>query len=255
VLVETPATAPRPRAFFAARGWRANALIAVVALAFAAPAGANGPASHVLLTEDVYFPATPLTSEGAANALLTITRRADAAGWPLKVAIFATPTDLGDAARFFSTPQLYADQLAREIGDPRLLVVTPNGFAGQKLGNGVDRALAPLAPVTPGDDRLERQALTAVARLASEAGHPLVVPSIDTSKRGRRPHRGIVAGHPGAAAGARSPATPRRDTSGSGAPPLVYVAPVALVLLLLGARSLRDRIAGRRRPRDMDKPA
>ena len=209
----------------------------------------------MLLTQDVYFPATPPTSEGAANALLTITRRAHASGWPLKVAIFATPTDLGNAARMFSTPQLYADQLAREIGDPRLLVVTPGGFAGQKLGNGVDRALAPLAPVTPGDDRLERQAVIAVARLASEAGHPLVVPRIDTSERGRRPHRGILAGHPGAPAGARSPATSPRDRSGSAPSPLVYLAPLALVLLLLGARSLRDGIAGRPRPRDTDEAA
>ena len=133
--------------------------------------------------------------------------------------------------------------------------MTPGGFAGQKLGDGVDRALAPLAPVAPGEDRLERQTLTAVARLASEAGHPLIVPSIDTSDRGRRPHRGIFAGHPGAPAGAGSPAPVRRDPSGKATSPLVYVAPLALVVLLLGARSLLGRRAGKPRPRDRDKAA
>ncbi len=236
----------------AARGRGASALVAVLALAFAASAGANGPASHVLLAQDVYFPATPPTSEGVAQALLTITERARASGWPLKVAIFATPTDLGNAARLFTTPQLYADQLTREIGDPRLLVVTPVGFAGQKLGDGVDSALAALAPVAPGEDRLERQALTAVARLAREAGHPLVVPSIDTSERGRRPHRGAFGGHAGAPAVAPR-STADRDPSGATSP-LVFIAPLAVVLLLLGARPLLARMGGERR-RDPDEPA
>jgi hypothetical protein len=224
------------------------AVVAFVAL-LPAPASANGPASHVLLAQDVYFPATPATSEGAARALLTITRRARAAGWPLKVAIFATPVDLGNAARLFSTPQLYADQLAREIGDPRLLVVTPVGFAGQKLGDGVSRALARLPPVTPGDDRLERQAVTAVARLASEAGRPLDVPTIDTSPRGRRPYRGPFAGHAGADGPTRPPATPRRERTGATTSPLLYVAPPALVLLLLCARPLAGRVGRGRPPR------
>lgn len=231
----------------------ASALVAVLALTCAAPAGANGPASHVLRAQDVYFPATPSTSDGVARALLTITRRARASGWPLKVAIFATAGDLGNAARFFSTPQLYADQLAREIGDPRLLVVTPVGFAGQKLGDGVRRALAPLAPVTAGEDRLERQAVTAVARLASAAGHPLVVPSIDTSERGQRPYRGAFAVHPGAPAVAPSPSSARRERTGA-ASPLLYIAPLAAVLLLLGARPLLARIGGSRRG-DPDEPA
>ncbi len=217
---------------------RACALVALVALLPVPTVSANGPASHVLLTQDVYLPATPATSEGAARALLTITRRARATGWPLKVAIFATPADLGNAARLFSTPQLYADQLAREIGDPRLLVVTPVGFAGQKLGDGVARALAGLAPVTPGDDRLERQAVTAVARLASEAGHPLVVPGIDTSERGRRPYRTALAGHAGAPAPAGSRTSLRREKTGASTSGLLYVAPLALLLLLLGARPL-----------------
>lgn len=244
-----PPSCERSWVRLAVRPATAVAAVAILAAGCAAPARANGPASHVLRVQDVYFPAAPVTSEGAARALLTLTGRARASGWPLKVAILATPADLGPAARLFSAPQSYADLLARELGDPRLLVVTPGGFAGQKLGDGVDRALAPLAPVAAGDDRLERLALTAVARLARAAGHRLVVPRVDTSERGRRPHRSAVPGHAGRPAVA--PPAPPRDGAGAQPAPWLYAAPLVVVLLALAGRALLGRSnTGRRRHAD-----
>jgi hypothetical protein len=226
---------------------RRNSLIAAavacaVALAAPATAAANGdPPSDVLPIEDVYFPVTPPTSEGVAGALLELCKRVRADGWPIKVAIVATDTDLGDVPQYLVNPQGYANFLAQEIGGPRLLVVMPLGFGGQKLGPGA--GALPQQQVQPGDDRLERRALDAVAQLAAADGHRVAVPAIDTSELGRRPYRGKIQVHQGQQPAA--PAARTRAKSGGGTSALVYVAPVAVVLLLLGGVVVRDR---RRRP-------
>jgi hypothetical protein len=227
---------------------RALSLIAALAFVVASPAtaSANGdPPSDVLLIQDVYLPFTPAPSDGVARALLELAKRTRADRWPIKIAIIATPSDLGDVANLFTRPQDYANVLAREIGNPRLLVVTPVGFGGQKLGKGVDE-LSALQPVQPGSDRLERQALTAVARLAAADGHRVAVPAIDMSEQGRRPHRQQLRLHQG------SPPTPRptgqteTDANADRTSPLVYAAPVAVVLLLLTGGMLRGRIRRKR---------
>ncbi len=165
--------------------------------------------------------------------------RAD--GWPIKVAIVATPSDLGDVGALFTRPQEYADLLARENRIPRLLVVTPVGIGGQRLGAGVDRGLSGLHPVQPGSDRLERQALTAVQRLAALDGHRVTAPEIDMSTLGRRPYRQTVTVHRGPRG-----ASPRESGGGSapgagGISPLLFAAPIALAALLLGGATLRVR--------------
>jgi hypothetical protein len=230
---------------------RRRALAPAVALALVlgapATASANGdPPSDALLGQDVYLPFTPATSDGAARALLTLARRTRADGWPIKIAIVATPTDLGDVANLFTRPQEYANFLAPEIGRPRLLVVTPVGFGGQKLGVHVDAALAGLQPAQAGGDRLERQALTAVARLAAADGHRVAVPAVDTSDQGRRPYRQNLTLHQQRPATARPPAARTTSKRASRTSPLVYAAPVAVVLLLLGGAMLRDRLRRRR---------
>jgi hypothetical protein len=228
---------------------RALAPIVVLALLLGAPAAAsaNGdPPSDVLLAQDVYLPFTPATSDGAARALLTLARRTRADGWPIKIAIVATSSDLGDVANLFTRPQEYANFLASEIGKPRLLVVTSVGFGGQRLGVHVNAALAGLQPVQAGGDRLERQALTAVARLAAADGHRVAVPTVDTSDRGRRPYRQNLPLHQPRPATARPPATGATSKSASRTSPLVYASPVAFVLLLLGGAMLRDRLRRKR---------
>src|SRR3954447_5871826 len=94
----------------------------VVAFALSAPAGrADGdPASDVLISQDVFFPYAPPTSNGVAQALLELTRRTPRAGWPLKVAITATAQALGSAASLYASPQPYVNFLASEIGGPKL---------------------------------------------------------------------------------------------------------------------------------------
>ena len=239
-------------------GGLAAALVLVLGLsATTATAGANGdPPSDALFTKDVYLPLTPATSDGVARALLELARRTRAARWPIKIAVIATPSDLGDVANLFNRPQDYANFLAREIENPRLLVVTPVGFGGQQLGKGVDKGvdvLAPLQPVQPDNDRLERQALTAVARLAAADGHRVTIPAIDRSELGRRPYRQNLTLHQGPPATARSPAPPANENAG-GTSALVYAAPVAIVLLLLTAGMLRDRVRRKQETGGADDP-
>jgi hypothetical protein len=223
------------------------AALAAAALASAPAARADGdPASDILLSQDVFFPYSPPTSQGVGQALVELTKRTRQAGWPIKVAIIATPQDLGAASSLYANPQGYANFLFSEIGAGRLrlLVVMPAGFGGQNLGAGVDKALAGLGPIEGGGDPLAKLALTAVARLAAGDGHKVAVPAIDTSDAGRRPYRQDVALHGGSPAAGK---TPRRATppggggGGGGTSWLIYAAPVVLILgaMLLMAR--RDR--------------
>lgn len=221
-----------------------TAIVAVAAvLATPASAHADGdPASDVLLRQDVFFPYAPPTSNGVARALLELTRRTRADGWPIKVAIIASDQDLGAWGALFSDPQRYADVLAQELRNPRLLVVMPFGFGGQRLGAGVNRALAGLPPVQGGGDALARQAMTAVARLAAEDGHRVAVPAVDASTLGRRPYRESAQLHTRAQAPAATSAVSSPATGKNGTPAWLYVAPVALVVAFLLALTLRDRL-------------
>jgi hypothetical protein len=237
--------------------WRRYALgvgaAVVFVLGFPVTVAANGdPPSDVLLSQDVYLPFMPATSDGVARALLELARRTRAAHWPIKIAVIATAMDLGDVANLLTRPQDYANVLAREISNPRLLVVTPVGFGGQKLGDSVDDALAALQPVQPGEDRLERQAMTAVARLAAADGHRVALPVIDTSEQGRRPYRQNVTLHKRRPAPSRPPAKPKAN--GGGTSPLVYAALIAIVVMLLATGMLRDRVRRRREPAAADEP-
>jgi len=230
---------------------RALCCLLAVALALAAAAApaarADGdPASDILLSQDVFFPYSPPTSQGVAQALVELTKRARKAGWPIKVAIIATPQDLGAAASLYSNPQGYANFLASEIGGGklRLLIVMPAGFGGQNLGAGVDKALAGLGPIEGGGDPLAKLALTAVARLAAADGHKVAVPAIDTSAAGKRPYSESTAVHNGtpAAAKAPKPAKPSGGGGGGGGVSwLIYVAPIVLIVGGLALMARRDR--------------
>lgn len=171
---------PTPRAgrHAAAAGGRTRGALAVTAAAFgvglAAPGSAAAhtfPAGDVLPVQDVFFPQAPPTSQGVARAVVMMTRRARAAGWPVKIAIIGGARDLGPDRSFFGRPQAYADFLGSEFGAPRLLVVMPQGIGGQRLGS-LHLARAGLR-TGAGDDRgdaLALLAMTVVARLASDNG-------------------------------------------------------------------------------------
>ncbi len=193
----------------AIRSTRLAVLLAGLALLLApALALADGdPASDVLLISNVSLPFQQKVSKPLVNAVNLAAAAAKTAGFPIKVAIIATPVDLGAIPELFAKPQQYATFLEREISfntKPLLLVVMQAGFG--LVASGPPSALAGLQiPTQQGSDGLAIAAIKAIGLLAAHAGHPIVLPPIP------------------AAGGASSTGTSSI---------VVFVAPLALVLLV-----------------------
>jgi hypothetical protein len=142
------------------------------------PARADGdPASDVLLGENVFYPYTPPVSPGVQKQLNAETVAAERAGFPIKVALIASPVDLGVIPDLFGHPQKYADFLDQEISfqtKQPLLVVMTAGYGVQGVDRAIQRAAIALpkpAGVTSTD--LAKAAISAVAKLGAAAGHPI----------------------------------------------------------------------------------
>jgi hypothetical protein len=205
------------------RSTRLAALLVALALLAVPPAAlADGdPASDILLIQDTFLPYQPKVSPNVAAAVKQAAARAKAAGFPLKVAVIGSATDLGAVPDLFGKPQKYADFLDQEISFNKkmlLLVVMPQGFGISAAGP--PSALAGLrVPGAGGVDALARAALPAIGALAAHAGHPIVLP---------------VVGSSGGSGG-----------SGGTSPVLTFGAPLAVVLLVAAgagfARARRGR--------------
>jgi hypothetical protein len=153
-------------------------LVPTVALLAPTVALADGdPASDVLLGENVFYPYTPPVSTAIQKTLGAETAAAGRAGFPIKVALIASPVDLGVIPGIFGMPQKYADFLEQEISFQTrqpLLVVMSSGYGVQGVAGPVKGAVASLAkPAGKQSNDLARAAITAVARLAGAAGHPI----------------------------------------------------------------------------------
>ena len=164
-----------------AMGPRVAGLLAVFALAaMLLPAGARAdgdPASDVLLGESVFYPYTPQVSAAIQKNLNAATAAAARAHFPLKVALIASPVDLGVIPYMFGKPQMYANFLDQEIsfqGKQPLLVVMWNGYGVQGLDRRATAAVASLRmPAGKPSDDLATAAIAAVEKLAGAAGHPI----------------------------------------------------------------------------------
>jgi hypothetical protein len=159
------------------------ALIAApVALITAPAAQADGdPASDVLVDYSLFNPVDSGISQSSQTeleAVLTVSRRA---GFPIRVALIASQTDLGTATAFWSkNPKKYAGYLGYELSElysGQVLVVMPNGFGlyGPRTGSHVvSPAESGVNAVAPGPgEQLATAALSAVPLLARAAGHPI----------------------------------------------------------------------------------
>jgi len=142
------------------------------------PARADGdPASDMLLVQNVFYPFQPPVTEATQRVLNAETAAAAKAGVPIKVAIIASPADLGAIPSLFGKPQAYADFLDREIsfnGPVPLLVVMAAGYGVQGFKAGVAGAITAVhAPAGRSSQDLAQAAIIGVARLAAAAGHPI----------------------------------------------------------------------------------
>ncbi len=151
--------------------------LGLVAACTPAALGDGDPASDVLLGQNVYYPFSPAVSAPLQHALDAETAAAAKAGFPIKVALIASPPDLGVIPDLFGKPQRYAAFLDQEISYQRkqpLLVVMASGYGAVGLPPAAQRALSGIKPPGgKGSDDLARAASTAVARLSTAAGHPL----------------------------------------------------------------------------------
>ncbi|MGZ4173669.1 MAG: hypothetical protein ACXVQR_04245 [Solirubrobacteraceae bacterium] len=158
----------------------ASTLAVVLAAAALLPVSARAdgdPASDVLLGENVFYPYTPPVSASLTKTLNAEAAAAAKAGFPIKVALIASPVDLGVIPDLFNKPQKYAEFLDQEISfqtKQPLLVVMPAGFGAASLPPGAQKAVARLAkPAGKQSSDLAAAALPAIRKLADAAGHPL----------------------------------------------------------------------------------
>jgi hypothetical protein len=189
--------------------------LALCLLAAAAPralADADPP-SDVLLIQNVYYPYQPKVSPDLQAQLDDVTARARRAGFSIKVALVASPQDLGAIPQMFGHVVPYADFLQREIAYLRpqpTLVAMPGGFGTSATGPRGPAIVARLAaPRTVAG--MARGAIVAVERLAAANGHPISTANLGDGRTGH--HRAST-------------------------PVLVIFAPVLLLALAIAGRSL-----------------
>ena len=150
-------------------------VLLAVAVACAAARADGDPASDVLLNDDVFFPYTPPVSPSIRRALNAAAAAGCRAQFAIKVALIASPADLGALPSPFGKPQKYADYLEEEIsfgGHQPLLVVMASGYGTAGLNPRAKRAVVSLdKPESGRSNDLARAATSAIVKLEAADGH------------------------------------------------------------------------------------
>lgn len=148
------------------------------------------PASDVLLSQPLFLPwdaGVSVTQQGQIAALL---HAAAHSGYQLRVALIASPSDLGSVTELWREPQGYAQFLGEELSlayHGTLLVVMPNGFGLYRSSGSAAAEGASLGsvPAAGSDAHLGAAALAAIETVARASGHRLgAVPSVPTPAGG-----------------------------------------------------------------------
>jgi hypothetical protein len=180
--------------------------VLALALAVALPAArADGdPASDYLLSGPSFLSPydghVPTATQNSINALLA---GAKARGFPLRLALIATPYDLGSVPILFGKPQLYAKFLGEEdyyYWKDELLVVMPNGYGIYK------------ASALPAADRA---AIAALPRPHTASGAALGLAAETAVRALAARHNITLAGGTPAAGGSSSTWTDRAEIAGA----------------------------------------
>jgi hypothetical protein len=163
--------------------------VLLVALAVPSVAQADGdPASDVLLLQDSYLPYQPAVPKPVSNALNSTLKQLRKSGFPLKVAVIASKTDLGVVPQFLGRPQPYAGFLESEIAfnkPKQLLVVMENGYGTAAIKPNIASAMTKVPkPKSNSADDLGRAAIDGAIALGTAAGHPVPKPKLPASSSG-----------------------------------------------------------------------
>jgi hypothetical protein len=153
----------------------------------AGSARADGdPASDVLASQALFLPqdaGVPANQQAQLGALIAAARRS---GYQIRVAIIASPTDLGSITELWNQPQNYARFLGQELSlvyRGPLLVVMPNGYSLYRLAGSLGAEQSALAGVKAPGAELGTATLSAIQRLAAASGHTLALPSATAPSR------------------------------------------------------------------------
>lgn len=156
-----------------------TAILALVCAWAAGPASADGdPASDVLVTQPLFLPADAGIPSSEQAQLQALVEQAGRGGYPIRVALIASPTDLGSVTALWREPQSYAQYLGAELSlvyRGPLLVVMPGGFGLYRVNLSAAAARSALGGIQapPSTSGLGAVTETAVRRLAAASGHPL----------------------------------------------------------------------------------
>jgi len=177
---------------------RALLVLAIAACALAGTARADGdPASDYLLGTQVFFSIDVKLPAAKQQELVSIVRDANKSGYAIRVALIASPYDLGAVTSLWRKPRQYAKFLGAELQfvyKRRLLVVMPNGFGFNWPKHPTTPAYAVLAksPIRPGPTGLLAAARTAVQRLTAAAGIKVAAPTNVTTPAQRNSHDRLI---------------------------------------------------------------
>jgi hypothetical protein len=157
-------------------------LLALAVVAAAAPrARADGdPASDVLAVQKLFLPTDaniPVRQQLQLSALVNESARK---GYPLRVAIVGSQSDLGSVTALWRRPETYARFLGRELAlvyHGTVLVVMPNGYGADVTAPGTRTASGKTELPLPGQ-HLGSAAIVAVERFAASAGASVTAPDV-----------------------------------------------------------------------------
>ncbi len=158
-----------------------SVIVALVVLWVPACALADGdPASDVLVTEPLFLPWDAGISTGQQARLTALLQAAAHSGYHLRVALIASPSDLGSVTELWRKPPSYAEFLGEELSlvyRGTLLVVMPDGFGLYRSSGSTIAERASLASLrAPGSGtRLGAAAIAAIESVAGASGHRLAV--------------------------------------------------------------------------------
>ena len=160
-----------------------TAILALVWGLSVTPALADGdPASDVLATQAYFLPSDAGLSAQKQAELVGLLGAAQRTGYSIRVAVVASPTDLGSVTALWGQPERYAQFLGVELSliyKGQLLVVMPQGFGVENPAKPLAAQAAALSgtPAPGSSAALGSAALTAIGRLGAAAGHPLAAPT------------------------------------------------------------------------------
>jgi cytochrome oxidase Cu insertion factor (SCO1/SenC/PrrC family)/thiol-disulfide isomerase/thioredoxin len=221
-------------------GWRACAVALLAVLLIGLPASvarADGdPGSDVLVYQNLFFGTDAGLSVQQQAELGAMLRSAAAAGFPVRVAIIASPFDLGAVTGLWRQPRTYARFLGYELSlayKQRLLVVMPDGFGFNWPSHSPASAYRVLAGISirPGGDGLFNATEAAIGKLARASGVKLAPVSQSAAA--------APASSTASAAANTQPQAPKRTTDevlGIIALALVATAAIAFVVGRTGRR-------------------